>query len=74
MLGIPNKKMPKCCWECPCEQESHCGAKNGESIDYDKKPEKQRMPWCPLVEIDDSHLKVTYTHQYTLVCNGGGRE
>ena len=56
MLIIPNEKMPECCFNCPCEQESVCGA-TGKSIDYEKKPSTKRMPWCPLIEKPDNEEK-----------------
>ena len=56
MLIIPNEKMPECCFNCPCEQESVCGA-TGKSIDYDKKPSTKRMQWCPLIEKPDNEEK-----------------
>jgi len=58
MLIIPNLDLPKGCAECPCENESHCGALfylTGycHSIPYEylhTGADKERWPLCPLIE------------------------
>lgn len=52
MLVIPKKSMPNCCYACPCERESTCGACESD-FDPCRNPAVERMPWCPLIDISD---------------------
>lgn len=73
MIGIKGRDMPKNCIECPCfepvEEIDLCNAKqkgivtkHGNTVFYSMEipygmGREERMPWCPLVEIEEGEEK-----------------
>lgn len=65
---IKGMTMPKSCWDCPMyyHRLSYCNAIH-RSLGYADEPDKYKMDWCPLVEVqtyDDLKPNIFKKHKY----------
>lgn len=73
-IYIKGVKMPKTCYECPCQYDLiSCQALDFESIcEEDFDCTTQRLPNCPLEEAEPKHAYVIIDEDGNMECSNCG--